>query len=57
MRHPPPNFSVPSTSLSFSFSPGFFHAHLRPSDPRRLILVSSDHTTLFQSSKVQSLWA
>ncbi len=28
-----------------------------PSDPKRLILVSSDHTTFFQSSTVQYWWA
>ena len=38
-------------------SPDFFHTHLCPSDPRQLILVSSDHTILFQSSRVQSLCA
>src|SRR3979490_318569 len=52
---PPPNFTVPSTSLSLSPFPALFQAHFLPSDPRRFILVSSDHTTLFQSSRVQSL--
>src|SRR3979490_1243342 len=36
-------------------SPAFSQAHFLSSDPRRFILVSSDHTTLFQSSRVQSL--
>ena len=53
---PPPNFTVPLTSLSLSPSPTLFQAHFLPSDPRWLILVSSDHTTLFQSSRVQSLY-
>src|SRR5215813_958429 len=44
---------VPSTCWSVSALPGFFHAHLRPSDPIRLILVSSDQTTRSQSSTVQ----
>src|SRR5258708_32877368 len=50
---PPPNLSVPSTSLSLRPSPFFFHTHFLPSDPKRLILVSSDQMTLFQSSTVQ----
>src|SRR3954467_3246829 len=52
---PPPNFSVPLTNLSLRPSTTFFHAHFFPSDPKRLIFVSSDQTTLFQSSTVQSL--
>ena len=52
---PPPNFTVPSTSLLLSPSPALFQAHFLPSDPRELILVSSDYTTLFQSPRVQSL--
>src|SRR3979490_3354464 len=52
---PPPNFTVPSTSLSLSPCPALFQAHLLPSDPRQFILVSYYHTTLFQSSRVQSL--
>ena len=35
-------------------SPAPFQAHFLPSDPRRLILVSSDYTTIFQSPRVQS---
>ena len=42
----PPNFTVPSTSLSLSPSPALFQTHFLPSDLRQLILVSSDHTTL-----------
>ena len=52
---PPLNFTVPLTSLSLSPSPTLFQAHFLPSDPRWLILVSYDHTTLFQSSRVHSL--
>src|ERR1700722_5867570 len=52
---PPPNFTVLSISLSIKGSPTSFHTHFLPSDPRRLILVSSVHTTLFQSSIVYSL--
>src|SRR6266550_7946908 len=52
---PPPNFTVPCTSLSLKPSPAFFQAHFLPSDPRRFILVSSDHTTLFQASTVYAL--
>src|SRR5258707_11849681 len=40
---PPPNLSVPSTSLSLRPSPFFFHTHFLP----------SDQMTLFQSSTVQ----
>src|SRR5882762_6342352 len=43
IRDPPPNFRVPPTSLSFNPSPAIFQAHF----------LSSDHTTLFQSSTVQ----
>src|ERR1700730_2113327 len=58
ITEPPPNFIVPSTNLSpILFSPCFFHTHFFPSDPNLLILVSSDQTTLFQSSTVQSLCA
>ena len=42
---PLPNFTVPSTSLSISPSPALFQAHF----------LLSDHTTHFQSSRVQSL--
>src|SRR3979490_2960185 len=47
------NFNIPSTSLLLSPSPAFFQAHFLPSDPSLLNFVSSDHTTLFQSSTVQ----
>ena len=30
----PPNLAVPTTSLTLGPSPGFFHTHLHPSDPR-----------------------
>ena len=48
---PPSNFTVPSTSLSLSPSPALFQAHFLPSDPRQLILVLSDHTTLSSPPK------
>ena len=53
IRCPPSNLTVSSTSLGLNCSPALFHTHFLPSDPIRLILVSSDHTTLFQSSRVQ----
>src|SRR5882672_1589475 len=53
MMFPPPNLTVPCTSLSIKPSPTFFHTHYFPSDPILLILVSSDQMTLFQSSTVQ----
>src|SRR5882757_4409360 len=55
MMFPPPNFTVPWTSLSINPSPTCFHTHCFPSDPILLILVSSDQITLFQSSTVHSL--
>src|SRR6201999_3551389 len=57
IKLPPPNFRVPCTSLSLSLSPLSFHTHFLPSDPRQLILVSSNQITLFQSSIVQFSWA
>ena len=57
IREPPPNLTIPCTSLSVNPSSGFFHTHFFPSDLKQLILVSSDHITLFQSSTVQSLCA
>src|SRR6266581_758116 len=56
MTDPPPNFFVTCTSLSLRGSPTLFHTHFLPSEPRQLTLVSYDHTTLFQSSRVHSLW-
>src|SRR6266852_4211585 len=53
---PPPNFTVPCTSLEINPSPTCFHTHCFPSDPILLILVSSDQITLFQSSTVHSLY-
>src|SRR6266446_969446 len=43
---PPPNLTVPSTSLLLRPSPLFFHTHFLP----------SDQMTLFQSSAVQCWW-
>src|SRR5258707_13643409 len=56
ISEPPPNFWVPSTRWSERASPALFHTHQSPSEPSQLILVSSDQTTLFQSSIVQCLW-
>ena len=53
IKLPPPNLRVPSTKRSVSGSPAFFHVHFLPSDPKQLILVSSDQTTFFQCSNVQ----
>ncbi|KAG2353107.1 hypothetical protein BDR07DRAFT_1434463 [Suillus spraguei] len=53
IKEPPPNLTVPLTSLSVRPSPFFFHTYTFPSDPILLILVSSDHITRFQSSTVQ----
>jgi len=53
ISEPPPNLTVPLTSLEISPSPFFFHTYSCPSDPILLILVSSDHITLLQSSTVQ----
>jgi hypothetical protein len=52
MREPPPCLTVGSTSLLERPSPAFFQAHFLASEPRRLILVSSEKMTHFQS-KVQ----
>src|SRR5258706_11915911 len=53
IRDPPPNLTVPLTWWSCRPDPGFFHTQDLPSDPILLILVSSDQTTLPQSSRVQ----
>jgi hypothetical protein len=42
------------TCLGSSLSPSLIQAQTRPSELKRLILVSSDQTTRFQSSIVQS---
>src|SRR4051794_25919270 len=42
IREPPPNFKVPSISLSLRVSPFIFQVVLSPSDPKRLILDSSE---------------
>src|ERR1700712_808466 len=60
MMFPPPNFTVPVT-LCFSSPVSVVSIHFipGPSLPLRLILVSSDQMTLFQSSNVHSrcFWA
>src|SRR6266568_3337533 len=53
IKEPPPNFTVPWTSLSCKGFPANFHTYFLPSDPILLILVSSDQMTLVQSSTVQ----
>src|SRR5215813_630530 len=53
---PPPNLTVPWTSLLINLCPTCFHTHFFPSDPNLLTLVSSDQITLFQSSTVHSLY-
>src|SRR3979490_3301407 len=55
MMFPPPNFTVPCTSLSIGPSPACFHTHCFPYYPILLILVSSDQIPLFQFSTVHSL--
>ena len=51
---PPPCLTVAWIVLSESNSPFFFQTHFLPSDQNLLILVSSDHKTLFQSYTVHS---
>src|SRR6266478_637483 len=53
---PPPCLTVGVVVLSDSGSPFFFQVYALPSDPILLILVSSDHKILFQSSTVQFSW-
>ncbi len=43
MTLPPPCFTVGKTHLSLYSSPGCCHTRLTPSEPNKLILVSSDH--------------
>ena len=56
ISEPPPNLTVSWTSLAISPSSFLFHTYSCPSDPILLILVSSDHITLFQSSTVLYLY-
>jgi len=53
IKFPPPNLTVPFTSLSPSWSPAFFYTYSWSSNPSLLTLVSSDQIALFQSSTVQ----
>src|SRR3954465_1214629 len=55
MIFPPPNLTVPWTSLSINPCSACFYIHCFPSDPNLLILVSSDQITFYQSSRVHSL--
>jgi hypothetical protein len=50
MMFPPPNFTVPWTSLSINLSTTCFHINCSPYDPILLTLVSPDQITLFQPS-------
>src|SRR5215467_11312241 len=52
IMEPPPCLSVPTTWLGFSADPGSFQHHFLPSEPKRLIFVSSDQTTRIQSATV-----
>ncbi len=48
MTLPPPCLTVGKTHLSLYSSPGYRHTRLKPSEPNKFILVSSDHRTCFQ---------
>src|SRR4030081_1329789 len=56
ISEPPPCLTVGRQVRLDNVSPRCFQHHTRPSEPRRLILLSSDTTTLYQYSTVQSLW-
>ena len=53
IKYPPPNFKHPSASLLFNLSGAILNPHLLWYECKWLILVSSDQTTFFQSSRVQ----
>ena len=55
MIEPPPCFTVWLTWRGWRLSQSRIQHHDLPSEQKRLTLVSSDHTTRFQSSTVQSL--
>ena len=48
MTFPPPCLTVGMTHLSLYFSPGRRHTCSKPSEPNKLIFISSDHSTWFQ---------
>ena len=48
MTFPPPCLTVGMTCLSLYSSPGHRHSCLKPSEPNKLIFISSDHRTSFQ---------
>ena len=50
MTFPPPCLTVGMTHLSLYSSPGRCHTCLKPSEPNKLIFISSDHRTWFQQS-------
>ena len=57
INEPPPCFTVCWTFFGCNDSPSLNQVQLRPSDPNRLIFVSSEKITRFQSSTLQSWWA
>ena len=50
MTLPPSCLTVGMTHLSLYSSPGHHHTYLKPSEPNKLIFISSDHRTWFQYS-------
>ena len=48
MTFPPPCLTVGMKHLSLYSSPGRSHTCLKPSEPNKLIFISSDHRTWFQ---------
>ena len=48
MTFPPPCLTVGMTHLSLYSSPGRRHTCLKPSEPNKLIFISSDHRIWFQ---------
>ena len=48
MTFPPPCLTVGMTHLSLFSSPCRYHTCLKPSEPNKLIFISSDHRTWFQ---------
>lgn len=56
MIEPPSCLKICLTCCAQRGSPSCFQYQARSSEQKRLILVSSDQMTLFQSSIVQSMW-
>ena len=57
MRLPPPCLTVGTRQLSLYSSLGRRHAYQTPSEPKRFILVLSDHKTESQKDMGLSLWS